>query len=275
MSDLPVVTIILPHFETPELARLCLRAIRRYTALPIEVLVIDNGSADGESLVYLRQVEWIRLIERGAEAAGETAAEAHVAALNIGLREARGEFVLAMHTDTIPRREGWLEELLTPLRADGQLAVVGSDKTDDAGWAWSLVKKMVDRKTWLRLGCRIAGREWPEELRPRPPHARSFCALYRRAALVKEQLDFRPRAQTTAGEEVFHTLAARGYQVRLLPGPEMRELVVHVAHATALVSERRRINRRRVRRRTQRRVDRLLAEPWIRALAEDDSLDRL
>ena len=275
MPDAPVVTIILPHFETPELVRLCLRAIRKYTATAVEVLVIDNGSGDGKSLEYLRQVEWIRLIERGPEAAAETAAGAHVAALDLGLREARGEFVLAMHTDTIPRRAGWLEELLAPFRADALLAVVGSDKTEESGAAWSLVKKLVDRKRWRRLAYRLAGRALPAELRARQPHARSFCAMYRRAALVKEQLDFSPRGQTTAGEEVFHTLAARGYQVRLLAGAKMRELVVHVGHATALVSERRRINRWRVRRRTQGRIDRILAEPWIRALAEDDSLDRL
>jgi GT2 family glycosyltransferase len=275
MPESPLVTIIVPHFETPELARLCLRAIRRFTALPVEVLVIDNGSADGESLAYLRQVEWIRLIERGPETAAMSAAESHVTALNIGLGEAHGEFVLAMHTDTIPRRAGWLEELLAPMRADPQLAVVGSDKTDEAGWAWSLVKKTVDRKTWRRLGWRLAGRVLPEELRQRRPHARSFCALYRRAALLKEQLDFLPRTGKTAGEEVFHTLTARGYHVRLLPATEMRQLVVHVAHATALVSERRRINRRLVRRRTQGRIERLLGEPWIQALLEDDGLDRL
>ena len=292
MADAPLVTIILPHFETPELAKLCLRAIRKFTfsakehgsasrtmapskSPEIEVLVIDNGSGDGESLEYLRQVEWIRLIERGPEAAALGGAAAHATALNVGLREAKGEFVLAMHTDTIARRAGWLEELISPMRADPLLAVVGSDKTDESGAAWSLVKKMVDRKTWRRAAYRVTGRELPEELRERRPHARSFCALYRRAALVKEGLDFVPRGRTTAGEEIYHGLAARGYQVRLLARAQMRELVVHVSHATALVSERRKINRRIVRRRTRGRMERLMSEPWIRALAEDDGLDRL
>jgi glycosyltransferase involved in cell wall biosynthesis len=275
MADAPLVTIILPHFETPELVKLCLRAIRKFTTVPVEVLVIDNGSGDGESLAYLRQVEWIRLIERGSEAAALGGAKAHATALDLGVDEAKGEFVLVMHTDTIPRRAGWLEELVAPFRAVPDLAALGSDKTEESGAAWSLVKKIVDRKTWRRLAFRVTGRELPEELRERRPHARSFCAIYRRAALVKEATQFLPRGRTTAGEEIYHDLAERGYQVRLILGAQMRGLVEHVGHATALVSERRKINRRIVRRRTRGRMERLMSEPWIRELLEDDGLDRL
>lgn len=57
------VTICVVHYRTPELIRLCLRSIRKYTPKPYEMVVVGNDSQD-ESLEYLRSLGWIRLIER-------------------------------------------------------------------------------------------------------------------------------------------------------------------------------------------------------------------
>lgn len=269
-----LVSIIVPHFETPELCRLCLRAIRLHTRVPYEIIVVDNGSRDGESLEYLRRVEWIRLIERSSDEVPATAAEAHATALNIGLEAARGEFVLVMHTDTIALGPQWLDDLRQMMLDDARLAAVGSDKIDGPGPVGSFFKKIGDGKSWRRLWYRLSGRRLPEKLRVRPPHARSFCAMYRRQAVLDCGLDFVPRRMQTAGEEVYHGLRAGGWNVRLLPAPRMRQLVAHVVHATALLSAKRRINTGRVRRRTERRIKKLFAEPWVRGLLEDDRLDR-
>lgn len=269
-----LVSMVIPHYETPELARLCLRAIRRYTTVPFEALVIDNASADGASLEYLRSVRWIRLIERAASEVPRDGPGAHATALNLGLKEARGDFLLAMHTDTIVHREGWLAEMLEPFAADPRLAVLGGDKIDAPGRLWSLLKAVfADGKTYRRLAYGLTGGRLPPELRERPEHARSFCALYRRQALLDEKLDFHPKPGTAAGEGVYHALLARGYHGRLLSPDEMRRLVLHVVHATAYLSQGRTISRGRVLRRTARRIERLFAEPWVRALEEDESLD--
>jgi len=268
-----MVSIVVPHFETPLLARLCLRAVRRRTTVPFEAIVVDNASTDGESLDYLRSVSWIRLIERPADTVPPQAALAHATALNIGLEQARGEFLLAMHTDTIPLRAGWLAALLQPFAEDQRLAALGSDKIDAPGPIMAALKPLGDGKAYRRLLCRLSGRKVPEHLRRRPPHARSFCALYRRKALADEGLDFLARKYRTAGEDIYHELARRGYHVQLLPPRQMRRLVAHIVHATAQMSRRRRINTARVRRRTARRIRRTLDEPWVRELLEDESLD--
>ena len=268
-----LVSMVIPHYETPKLARLCLRAIRRFTTVPFEVIVVDNASADAASRATLRGVSWIRLIERAADEVPPEAPAAHATALNIGLREARGEFVLAMHTDTIARREGWLGEMLAPFETDARLAVLGADKLDAPGPLGAMLKALVTGKTYRRLGLHAVGREVPPALRRKALHARSFCALYRRAALVDEGLDFYPKPGTAAGEGVYHALLARGYHGRLLSARRMNELVAHVVHATAYLSEGRSIRTGRVRRRTARRLERLFGASWIRALEEDDSLD--
>lgn len=268
------VSIVVPHFETPLLARLCLRAIRRRTDVPYEVIVVDNASGDGESLSYLRGVSWIRLIERPADTVPPEAALAHATALNLGLAAARGEFLLAMHTDTLPLRDGWLAALRQPMLDDPRLAALGADKIDGPGPLGAALKPLGDAKAYRRLALRLMGRPVPESLRERPPHARSFCALYRRQALVDAELDFLPRRYKTAGEDAYHGLAERGYHVRLLPPRQMRQLVEHVVHATAYLSPQRTIRTGRVRRRTARRIERLMAEPSVAALLEDESLDR-
>ncbi len=88
-------------------------------------------------------------------------------------------------------------------------------------------------------------------------------------------MDFLARKYKTAGEDISHELARLGYHVQLLPPREMRRLVAHIVHATAQLSRRRRINTARVRRRTARRIRRLMAEPEVRELLEDESLDKM
>ena len=67
--------------------------------MPYEVIVVDNGSKD-ESLEYLRRLKWIRLIERG-EMTPENWVHAMATALDYGIREGKGKYLLIMHTDVI------------------------------------------------------------------------------------------------------------------------------------------------------------------------------
>ena len=63
MSE-PQLTVIIPNYKTPELTKICLRLLRKYsTPDQLKVIVIDNASADS-SIEYLRQLKWIKLIER-------------------------------------------------------------------------------------------------------------------------------------------------------------------------------------------------------------------
>jgi Glycosyl transferase family 2 len=268
-----LVSLVIPHYETPELVRLCLRAVRRYTTVPFEALVIDNASTDGASLEYLRRVSWIRLIERPADTVPDNGPGAHATALDLGLAEARGEFLLAMHTDTIPRREGWLKALLEPFAGDPKMAVVGADKLTAPPPAIEAVKRLVNGKTYRRLALQIMGREVPPTLAAKRSHARSYCAVYRRQVLLDELLGFQPGPGTAAGEGLYHALLARGYHGRLLRASAMRQLVEHVVHATAYLSAGRGIRTGRVRRRTARRIERLLGSPWVKALEADETLD--
>ena len=69
-----MVTILLPNYKTPELTKLCIRSLRKYTDLSqIRVIAIDSASQD-ESAEYLRKsgAETVSLVCMGLEALAPT-----------------------------------------------------------------------------------------------------------------------------------------------------------------------------------------------------------
>ncbi len=264
MPSDPFVSIVIPHYQTPELARLCLRAIRFFTRdVPYEVIVVDNGSNDDRSLEYLRRVEWIRLIERGPEAG--TGPRAHKQAVDVGFRAARAPFVLAAHTDTVPVREDWLSWLVEQILSGPLVAAVGTYKLELPS-VWERWLKRAERA--VRQALRLE----PRAGVPRP-YIRSHCALYRRDVLERLQLRYDDNDANTAGQNVHLELERHGYVAKLLPVEEMLRRVVHLNHATLVLRPELGANRRTVQR-GQRRIRKFLSRPEIRALLADKSLDR-
>ena len=99
-SQGPELTILIPHYKTLELSKLCLRSIKLFTDLDkVKVIVIDNDSND-QSLEYLRSINWIKLIER-KDIADESPAKMHAKALDLGMEHVKTKYVLSIHTDTI------------------------------------------------------------------------------------------------------------------------------------------------------------------------------
>ena len=61
-----LVTILVPNYKTPEITKICMRLIRKFTDFNVvDVIVIDNNSNDA-SLDYLKTLKWITLLERKA-----------------------------------------------------------------------------------------------------------------------------------------------------------------------------------------------------------------
>src|SRR3712207_5653985 len=60
MNNDPLVSIVIVSYNAPEYLRRCLESIRRRTATPHELIVIDNASRE-ETRAYLRSLDFIRL----------------------------------------------------------------------------------------------------------------------------------------------------------------------------------------------------------------------
>jgi GT2 family glycosyltransferase len=256
---------------------LCLRAIRKYTkAVPIEVIVVDNGSRD-ESLDYLRSLGWIKLVERGQNVP-ENWVEAFTSALDIGFENSSGEYFIIMHSDTIVKHPGWLEPLLSPFDGDARCAATGAWKLEWRHPLHELAMRLTDTKKaklWLRRTfLRDANaRQLSRELCPR-----DYCTMYRSEPIRRLGLSFTLKDRWTgytAGERMYYQLKENGYHAVVIDTLEMMEYVVHLAHATAgLRPSERKLGHRHAQKKAERRLYRLFNSDLAKTLTLDDSLDR-
>lgn len=266
-----LASIVIPHYQTEDLVRLCLRAIRRLTDHPFETIVVDNHSQDG-SLDYLRRVGWIRLIRRGPETESE-AVFAHATATDIGMAAARGRWLVSFHTDTIARRKGWLGRLISRLEANPRAAALGADKLESGPRWYQTMKHLWDEQRIKAFFRRLVGMAPKANRPPMPWYPRSYCAIYRLDVVRQLSLNFQPAPDHPAGELLYRGLEAAGYEGIKLDSDEMRQDVEHVSHATAFLA-RGGIGHWRGNQKVRRAMRRLFGSSLSQELLNDDSLDR-
>lgn len=220
----PEVTIILPNYRTPELTKICLRLLRLHTdPRRIRVIAVDNASGDA-STEYLRQVEWIRLIERKVPD-GEPGFVMHAKALDLAFAEVTTPYVMIMHTDTFVLDDGWLDALLDEIRGDETIAGVGSWKLEHI----SAFKRFA--KAAEALIQRIFRRAKTEER-----YLRSHCALYRTEALRRHTAGFYDGE--SAGKALHRKLIAAGFRMVFLDSRKLERYLCHLNHATMILNPR-------------------------------------
>lgn len=253
------ITIIIPNYKTPQLTKLCLRSLRRFTDLGrARVVVIDNDSAD-ESLEYLRQVEWITLLER--KTVGESGPQMHARALDEALAVVDTPFFAVMHTDTIVCDPKWLDFLLGQFEDAPRLAGVGSWKLETCSRLKMFGQRIENfvRKIFLRR------RRAPEER-----YLRSHCAVYRTAPVREFTRGFDDGE--TAGKSLHRMLVGAGFEMRFLDPSELGRFVLHLNHATMILNPcgSGRTSRPSSRRKLAEKLDR----PGLIEIMNDDSLDK-
>ena len=92
----PTVSIIIPTKDRSELLRQCLESIENNTKYPAyEILVIDNGSTDAETLSYLASLDGKCSVYRNTEPFNFSRLN------NFGVTKARGDHYLFLNNDTL------------------------------------------------------------------------------------------------------------------------------------------------------------------------------
>lgn len=107
----PDVSVVLVLWNGEDFLRPCLDSLRAQTLGNIEILAVDNASADGSARLFAREMPESALIEnhRNLGFAG---------AANQGIDGTAGEFVLLLNPDVVLAPD-FLEQLTTALRAAG------------------------------------------------------------------------------------------------------------------------------------------------------------
>ena len=117
VSDEPLFSVVIPVRDDAAGIERCLAGISRQN-MPLEVIVIDDGSHDDSAAVA--EQAGARVVHSGGRGAA--------AARNLGLAEARGDIVLFTDADCIPC-PGWARRLVGPILAGEAIATKGTYRT--------------------------------------------------------------------------------------------------------------------------------------------------
>jgi hypothetical protein len=229
----PIVTILIPHYKTLSLAKLCLHYLKKHTDLSrVKVIVIDNDSSD-ESVEFLRTVKWITLIERKHDEP-ETPPNMHSRAMDLGLSKVDTPYVLSIHTDTIMINGNWLDFILGQIKASDNIAGIGSWKLEHISpfkRFTKVVEIFLQTNILLRFSPKrkhnIAG------VGDNYYYLRSHCALYRTDLIRKYNSGFSD-GNEVAGKALHKKLTDAGYQMLFIPSEVLGRYIKHLNHATMI-----------------------------------------
>jgi hypothetical protein len=136
------LAIVVPSYGAFELTRACLEAIARFTDVPHEVWLVDNGSPPAvverlraettANLILNRTTPWnsrglLRWVRPWYKRPG-AGSMANAIALELAARVASPRFMWVMHNDAMPCRRGWASWMLGKLRGPVRGAAVRADK---------------------------------------------------------------------------------------------------------------------------------------------------
>ena len=119
MGTTPEVSVIIVSYNTRELLRECIESIlcEQGDGLGVEVIVVDNASADGSAAMVAERFPQVRLIANPDN-------RGFGAACNQGLEVARGRYALILNAD-IRAQPGALQRLVGFMDAHPDAAICG------------------------------------------------------------------------------------------------------------------------------------------------------
>jgi GT2 family glycosyltransferase len=95
------VSVVIPNYNGAAFLEPCLTSLARQTCSPLEILLVDNASDDAS-------LEIVRRVIPSAVILGQGKNLGFAAAVNAGIRAARGEWIAVLNNDT-EVSDGWLE----------------------------------------------------------------------------------------------------------------------------------------------------------------------
>ncbi|RQV97374.1 glycosyltransferase, partial [bacterium] len=120
LPDLPLTSIIILTFNQLPYTQKCLDSIRKFTTIPYELIIVDNGSTDG-TIRYLKKYSEkytnVRLILNEVN-------QGFAAGNNQGIEQAQGKYILFLNNDTVVTK-GWLSRMIAHLERYPEAGMVG------------------------------------------------------------------------------------------------------------------------------------------------------
>ena len=233
-SSEKLVTILVPNYKTPEITKICMRLIRKFTDFNVvDVIVIDNNSNDA-SLDYLKTLKWITLLERKATEA-ETPAMSHSNALDFALDKVKTPYVLSIHTDTFVKDKTWIQFLLAPFADNKNLAGVGSWKLESKP-QWRIWGIEFEQYCKYLLNRFFNYKHYNKDrLDIKARYLRSHCAMYKTDVIRALKTRFGDGG-ATAGKVMHIKMLAANYDMLFIESAKLGKYIDHLNHATLVLN---------------------------------------
>ena len=106
----PLVSIVIPTRDRKDLLQMCMQSLKQQTEyLPYEVIVVDNGSVEQDALAYLELLKQ----QSGVRVMREDIPFNYSTLNNLGVAQAKGEYILMLNNDIEFTHSDWLDEMMS------------------------------------------------------------------------------------------------------------------------------------------------------------------
>jgi rhamnosyltransferase len=179
---------------------------------PVETIVIDSGSTDGTLELLKGKVNHLIPILPHMFDHGLTR--------NMGIMQARGEFVVLLVQDAVPESDTWLEALTAPLAADPRMAGTFARQKPTPGASGTARRSL---KRWVASGDRalvqtVTNQRELDLLTPMQRLKRcafdNVCSCIRRSVWTEHPFRAAPIAEDLAWA---HEVLLAGYTLAFVP----------------------------------------------------------
>ena len=112
MDKVSLVSIIVLNYNAGQLLLNCVDSLKKSTYTNLEIIVVDNISSDGSQTECKEKFPNIKLIQNEKNLG-------YCGGNNIGIKEAKGEFIVILNPDTIVE-PNWINELISAYNEFGE-----------------------------------------------------------------------------------------------------------------------------------------------------------
>jgi glycosyltransferase involved in cell wall biosynthesis len=151
MSDKPLVSVVVPTFNSEGVLERCLASVRGQTYPNIEVIVVDNYSKDKTREIAKKFADLVLL--RGRERSAQ---------VNFGVRHAGGKYVYRVDSDFV-LEPTVVEEAVRKCEVEGFDAVCIHNTSDASVSFWARVRKL-ERDCYADDELNVAARFFRKEV---------------------------------------------------------------------------------------------------------------
>ncbi|RLI02522.1 glycosyl transferase [Candidatus Bathyarchaeota archaeon] len=146
MSEQPLVSIIIPTYNSGETLEKCLQSIKRQSYRNIEVIVVDKGSID----------KTIEIAKRFGVKVYIVNAKERTEQINYGAKKAKGGYIYRVDSDFV-LESGIVEEAISKCESEGYDAICVHNTSDPTISFWSRVRKL-ERDCYRNDDLNVAAR---------------------------------------------------------------------------------------------------------------------